>query len=735
MKQRRLTKIFSVLAAACIAVGMCAMSANAATGVSTKAELVAAVSRGEDIELLSDIPLDSCLKVEKAVTLDLNGYTLSRSLSAADANGHVIEVTSNGSLTLKDSSAGKDGTVSGGVATNGGGIYNGGTLKTEGGNISGNTASANGGGIYCASGSHTEINNTTVKNNKANNGGGISVPNGATATLTDSLVKGNTALYNGGGIEDLGGVTLKSASVISNNAYETGSGIYLNYAYLRVEGKTVVKSNNKSDVYLKGNKKIEFSGKLEQGANIGVTGDYSNTEITYGYSKYHSEEPGNYFFTNTDDGSVVWNDGKTEAKALNGYSVVEVYDANNKLTKSETLLNPDSAWDKAVSYASDKNNVVLKLGSNYSHDRCLELSSSKKLTVDLNGYYILRTRNGDDVSNGGVFKVESGATLTVMDSRPESRCYDGIRGGVITGGCSSDDGAGFYVGKNASLYIEGGTVYNCYSTGDGGGIYASYEADTVSVKNARIFSCEADGTYSNGGAMSILCKNCYISDSEIDCCWANNNAGAIQYKPDNTTGNRSFILTDVVFSNNHCEDIAGALLIDDFTNKNETEISLTNCYFLSNRSDTDDGGAVYIDDNDETYTHATLFKNCCFNKNIAGDEGGAMFVNDNNAVVADCTFEENSSKNSGGAIYVDSYYDLGVKGSVIIRNNNSEKTRHNNLCLQEGAASTARLYSGGLYDDAYISVSTTDDETDFARNIVEYQQKYFHAENGKIEFT
>ena len=109
-----------------------------------------------------------------------------------------------------------------------------------------------------------------------------------------------------------------------------------------------------------------------------------------------------------------------------------------------------------------------------------------------------------------------------------------------------------------------------------------------------------------------------------------------------------------------------------------------------------------------------------------------MAVFDDNVLLSSCIFEDNTSDNNGGAIYVDSYYDINVKGKMIIKDNTSNDTRHNNLCLQEGIASTARLYSGGLYEGSYIGVSTTDDSTDFARNIAEYQKKYFHAESGKI---
>ena len=57
----------------------------------------------------------------RTVTLDLNGHTLRRALGDAAGDGQVIYVKNGGKLTITDSGTG--GTITGGWANMGGGIY------------------------------------------------------------------------------------------------------------------------------------------------------------------------------------------------------------------------------------------------------------------------------------------------------------------------------------------------------------------------------------------------------------------------------------------------------------------------------------------------------------------------------------------------------------------------------------------------------------------------------------
>ena len=737
MKHCSLKTVISGIAAMSMLVCVLAFSgaAFAQTNVSTEAELRAALSGGEDIVMTSDIKLDSCLKIESgSVTLDLNGYNLYRELSTAASDGSVIEISKNGSLTLLDSSA-DTGTVSGGWANNGGGIANYGTLNIQGGRITGNQATGNGGGINAAAGSKTTIENATVMKNDAKNGGGINIEVGAEpVNMINTTVKSNTSLYDGGGIQDLGGVVLDGCLITANNAYGTGGGIYVNYNTVSVKGANIIKKNMGSNVYLRNDQKIIVVGTMDAKSEIGVSGDNANRTVTSGYSAYHSEEPSNYFFSDLDGGTVTFSSDKEEANTSSGLSVVEVYDENDTITKSETYLDPSDAWDKAVSYAGSTGKVICRLGANWSHDRQLSVSGDKKLTLDLNGFYILRTRDGENTENGNIFTVENGATFTIADSRPKSKGYDGLKGGVIAGGCNDTDGGGIIVGEDATLYITGGMLYDCYADGDGGGIYIDEDAKKVDIRNFTIRKCTADSFKADGGGIYI-CKNDFtMIDSSIEGCYSNDNGGGACIDSSGS-GSGNILFKNVDFNNNIAEDYAGAMSIWSFDDDGDY-IEFDTCNFMSNSSNTSDGGAVYVDDTD---TQTTLFKHCNFMYNESGNDGGAMTVNEHNVMLASCLFAQNETEKAGGAIYVNGSYSINVKGLMIIKDNKSlitstTKTRYgtHNLCLN----GSAMLYSGGLYEGSYIGISkfSQGSNDEVAEGIAEYQQKYFHSDQKNIKF-
>ena len=148
----------------------------AAAQASTWSELQSQIS-GSDrvtVTLTGDITAeesDDCLMIAggKVVTIDLNGYTLSRGKISADDNGSVISVKSGGSLTVKDSSGDSTGIITGGNSKNGGAICSEGTLTIESGKITENTASESGGAIY-NKGSLT-ISGGCIENNAAKDGG------------------------------------------------------------------------------------------------------------------------------------------------------------------------------------------------------------------------------------------------------------------------------------------------------------------------------------------------------------------------------------------------------------------------------------------------------------------------------------------------------------------------------------------------------------------------------------
>ena len=97
---------------------------NSVKAYSTLAEAVAAAEDGQTVTLLGDATENITIAASKQITLDLNGFKLT------NASGHTI--TNNGTLTIKDSSAAKTGTVDN-VTHGKGALVNNGTVTLDGG--------------------------------------------------------------------------------------------------------------------------------------------------------------------------------------------------------------------------------------------------------------------------------------------------------------------------------------------------------------------------------------------------------------------------------------------------------------------------------------------------------------------------------------------------------------------------------------------------------------------------
>jgi len=145
--------------------------------------------------------------------LTISANNASRVFNVDDAAGSLITVAIS------------DLTISGGSATDGGGIINKEQLTLTGSSISGNTATNNGAGVYNYDGATLSIAGSTVSGNTATyNGGGVSSYNSGTLSINSSTFSGNSA-YSGGGIfnDDILSVI---GSSISGNSAIYGGGIY-----------------------------------------------------------------------------------------------------------------------------------------------------------------------------------------------------------------------------------------------------------------------------------------------------------------------------------------------------------------------------------------------------------------------------------------------------------------------------------------------------------------------------
>ena len=110
-----------------------------------------------------------------------------------------------------------------------------------------------------------------------------------------------------------------------------------------------------------------------------------------------------------------------------------------------------------------KSGSSVKLGADITSgpsDSFLDITSGKRIELDLNGYALSRGESGS-FDTGYIFKIESGATLKITDSGADSS-------GKISGG-SSEHGGAFY--NDGTLLIEAGIICNNSSSKGGGAVY------------------------------------------------------------------------------------------------------------------------------------------------------------------------------------------------------------------------------------------------------------------------
>ena len=411
-----------------------------------------------------------------------------------------------------------------------------------------------------------------------------------------------------------------------------------------------------------------------------------------------------------------------------GNTVLEFY-TNGEQTSSVEYSSFGDAWNAAVASASTTSEAVITVGSDYVLGSMLEMKANQHITIDLNGYCLRRDLDGEQESEGGLFILNSKSVLTIKDSRPKSSGYDGVKGGVLADGASTDTGGCFQIKPSGEVKMEGGTVYNCTTDMDGGCAYI--ENGKFTMTGGRIYGCKTIDSVDNchGGAIYVASTGIYaavkLSDCKIDNCYSEDKGGGI------FTESGSLICSNVIFSGNRCRDHGGAICIWD-----NTEFTAHNCTFVNNYAE-DDGGAVYVDDAAGNHI-PTLFMDCIFRNNEAGVDGGAIYVCDDGVALAGGEFTDNYAKKRGGAIFVDARYDIAVKGRLIIKDNTAGDAKPSNLTLEFGTATDAHLWDAGLYRGSYIGIGTTkESDKDVAltrHNFTRYQSQYFHADAGTLKY-
>lgn len=202
--------------------------------VSTVEDLTSALgdSTKDTVKLTANIIIDTTLTVNRAVTLDLNGFVL-----RIPEKDSVIKVEQGGELTIADSDTDKAHKF----AQNPDGLWvlvsdDSTTSKTvKGGIITGGKAQK-GGGVYVAPGGKLNMTGGSIVGCQAKFGGGVYLDNNdqtgepSEFTMTSSRIIGCTASDNGGGVavNPACTFTMNNGSEIRSCTARNGGGVYTN---------------------------------------------------------------------------------------------------------------------------------------------------------------------------------------------------------------------------------------------------------------------------------------------------------------------------------------------------------------------------------------------------------------------------------------------------------------------------------------------------------------------------
>ena len=412
---------------------------SAATEAATADALRTAIGTGTDgiVKLTDDITITEGLKIERDVTVDLNGHVLRYDEEAEP--GSIFRVTGGKTLTMTDSrpaathsdaSLPAGGLITGGEGYRhdngagqsynyyGGGVYveTGASFELAGGTIyaCGVQSGANaafGGGIYAEGGSVTmtggAIRNCAVSADYSASGGAIYAKAGS-VTMSGGVISGCSAMSGGGISASEGTVRITGGRIENCKASEHGGGLYIggHADQISVLDAAISGCEAKNG----GGVALMSFAELELGENARITGcTATNGAAVYMDlgSTYTVNHPGCFLYANG---------GRVEGT---------VYVGTNKIGTKNNYLDSVKATD------------------------AIDHTDGKPTTVFTGDVYC----EGD--IRGGIFH----GSVTVTDS-------NGDMGTAWEKFCGNLSGGSFYKPVRTECHVSGGTYYAGLTMGE-----------------------------------------------------------------------------------------------------------------------------------------------------------------------------------------------------------------------------------------------------------------------------
>ena len=581
------------------------------------------ISSGADgtiIKLLTDFTAktgNNSLGVDGKRTLDLNGHTINGKINDSESVESVITINPDAKLTLTDSSTDKTGTITGGNAYDGGGVFvNAGQFVMEGGILKGNKAtrdgSGSGGGVKVAGGGTFNMTGGTITDNEANNGGGVYVAVGSTFTLSGSGQITNNTSSMGGGVYNSGSFTMSGDSKIEENSGTTGGAVYLADNEFTMESGTIegnIATGNGGGVLIMDGTFTMTGGKIKSNTTTGVGGGGVGGGVYFATAgtlklggtavitdnKFNGKENNVHLHDNQTitiaDGDGVPADGmliRVTIEAGEGpvtgentgqyaryfgsddvnKAVVNKDDQVQIVSKDSVVacVNHDGTFTYWDSLQDAVNAAVSGDTAQLLQDidrKDISVDGDKEITLDLNGKVLKGT------GSNSVVTIKDNAKLTLEDSRNTAQHYDPFddlpAGGVITGGKTSHGGGVLIMG--GSFTMNAGTICQNIATDSGSGVCVGHSGDLSYTTSSEFVM--------NGGTITENTG----SDWGGGVCVGSG-----------TNSKSKFIMHDGLISSNTSKD-GGGVHVGGMGSKNEFEMyGGTISGNTSNGTGADDGG-------------------------------------------------------------------------------------------------------------------------------------------------
>lgn len=463
------------------------------------------------VKLAADIDIDATLKVDRTVTLDLNGYVL----KYVSANkGSVIVVEGGGQLTIEDSNTSKP---SHRFKPNDNGLWVldevGGTEIVTGGVITGGTgypfqlySTVNcGGGVYIAPDGQLTMTGGNIIGCSAEYGGGVCIypkqdnKQGQFSMSGGSII--GCSAESGGGVCAFGKFQMSGQAVIRSctaegTSFKFGGGVWVDGSF-EMSGEAIIEGcqaiseyaygggvyvNSSSSFVMSENAKIERCQAISNSSTPSKGGGVhlsNNTEFTLSGSAVIQ----NCKADNSDDSGKAYGGGVSAAcvRQITLAGSASIADCN--AANGSGLYITGSSWDPNV-YGQ-----LYANGGSVDGDVVLGDTEDGPSTI---------TGSGETVFNGKV-TVTPGSTI-------EKGTFNGevINNGTITGGVFNSTVSG-----NGT--ITGGT-FNTPMTGSGTESDPYQISTAAQLKRFRDIVNGSNGQTQNRGACAVLTNDIVLND-------------------------------------------------------------------------------------------------------------------------------------------------------------------------------------------------------------------------------